>query len=107
MNLLFKKEKKKVTPLLFSPVYIPEILGAMYKEGEFLPHARMNCLFRTDTMLVGTAIKGEETLYFVATHTDVIKHIDSQGAVPLAQTYHLRFFKDKKRMNAHISKIVA
>lgn len=107
MNLLFKKEKKTNTPLLFSPVHIPEILGAMFSKGEFLPHARMKCLFQTDEMLVGSAIKGEETLYFVATHTDVIKHIESQGAVPLAQTYHLRFFKDKKRMNAHISKIAA
>lgn len=107
MNLLFKKEKKKNVPLLLSPVHTPEILGIMYKVGEFLPHARMKCLYQTDEMLVGSAIKGEETLYFVATHVDVIKHIESQGAVPLAQTHHLRFFKDKKRMNAHISKIVA
>lgn len=105
MNLLLKKEKKKKYPLLFSSVHVPQILGVMYGMGEILPHARIKTLFHNEDRLVGMAYKGEEVLYFVATHSDVIKHIESQGAVPLTQTQHLRFFKDKKRMNAHISKI--
>jgi hypothetical protein len=103
---IFKKPvKAPVSKLMYSPVFAEEILGVMYKKGEFLPHARIRILTSTPAALVGLAFDGEETKFFVASHPNVIAHIEHQGCVPLAQTQHLRFFKDKKRMNAYFSKL--
>lgn len=104
MLALFKKSKKDSRKLIYSPVYIREVLGAMFEEGEILPHARMRVLKQTPAALAGLAYQNDETLFFVASHPNVIQHIESQGCVPLVHSEHLRFFRDKKRMNTHFAK---
>lgn len=103
MITIFKKPKKVTAKLIYSPVYSDKILGAMYRKGDFLPHAKIvRILIKNDDFLVGTVIKSETTLFFVASHSDVIDHIKSEGAAPLVESEYLRFFKNKKRMNEFI-----
>lgn len=99
------KRKKTGAQLLFSPVHEPLLLGVMYKLGEIIPHARIKPLIDKGDLLAGLAFKGEETLYFVASHENVIEHIRKHGCVPLSQTQHLHIFTDKKRFNAHLSAV--
>lgn len=105
MKLLRRTKKATNQPLMFSPVFCEELLGAMYQKGEFLPHARYKALFKRPSILCGTILRGDEPLYFVASNLIVIEHIEKQGLVPLSETEHLHFFKDKKRMNAFLSTV--
>jgi hypothetical protein len=105
LPLLKKSKTVKIQPLLLSPIYCNELCGLMYDKGELVPHARMKVMFEGANRLVGLIFKGTETLFFVATHPNVIEHIKQQGCVPLCQTLHLNFFKEKKRMNRFISKV--
>ena len=105
MLAMFTKGNSDSRKLLYSPVYAQEIVGAMYQTGEILPHARIRVLTESPRVLAGLAYKNDETLYFLATHPNVIKHINEQGCVPLVYSEHLRFFKDKKRMNNYLAKL--
>lgn len=108
LSKLFKKQKKTVgAPIMHSPIYCDELMGVMYQRGEFIPHARMRVLFEKRSTLGGMAFKGEETLFFVASHPRVISHIQLNGLVPLSQTQHLHFFRSKKQMNTYLSKVNA
>ena len=99
MITMFKKPKRKVTKLIYSAAYTDEVVGEMYQLGEFLPHAKLSRVLikNSSEYLVGIVQKNDESLYFVATHPNVISHIESEGAVPLVQTSHLRLFKNKKQ----------
>lgn len=105
MLAILKKSKRDTRKLLYSPVYVEEIIGVMYQQGEILPHARMKILTETPKAFAGVAFKEDETLFFVASHPNVIAHIQKQGCVPLVQAQYLRFFKDKKRMNYHLARV--
>ena len=102
-----KDRKKKNSFLLLSPVFCKEITGDLYKYGELIHHAPLRVLLRTSTVLAGMAYKGDSVLYFVATHDNVINHIEVQGLVPLTETQYLRFFKSKWKMNSYLSSISA
>lgn len=104
---LFKKQRQtvqKVNMLVMSPVFSEKITGNMYQVGEFISHARMTPIFEDSTILYGTCYMKSETLYFVATDSEVVEHIRNQGAVPLVQTRHLRIFNEKKKMQAYVQK---
>lgn len=105
--MLTIKRKKKVSKLLLAPVYHKEITGAMYRSGDFIQHASYKILRSQNSLLIGLVYKGEEELYFVASHSNVISHINEQGVVPLTQTRHLRFFKKKRLMNNYLSSITS
>ncbi|MFY0521597.1 hypothetical protein ACOMCU_27865 [Lysinibacillus sp. UGB7] len=70
-----------------------------------MPHARMKLIFEDENVMYGTCYNKEETLFFVATHHEVMDHIRKEGAVPLTQTQCLRLFKEKKRMQAFIGSV--
>ena len=105
---LFKKQRQTVSntnKLVLSPVYSEKITGTIYRQGEFLPHARMNVIYEEEAMMYGTCYKEKETLYFVANDIEIVEHIRNQGAVPLVENRYLRIFNEKKRMQAHVKKI--
>lgn len=105
---LFKKQRQavqKVNMLVMSPVFSEKITGTMYQVGEFIAHARMKPIFEEEGLMYGTCYKKSETLYFVATDSEIVEHIRNQGAVPLVQNRHLRIFSEKKKLQAYVQKV--
>lgn len=107
MLMRFKKRTKEKTlnKVIYSPVYEQLILGSLYKPGDFIAHARIKVLLQKTNIMMGIAHQEEHTLYFVASHERIVNYINEFGAVPLSSTQDLSFFKDKKRMNAHLNKL--
>ncbi|MFS0783481.1 hypothetical protein [Bacillus sp. 1P06AnD] len=102
MLTIYKKSKNVAGKLFYSAVYSKEILGVMYGEGEFLLHARITILKKTSSFMAGVAFRQDDSLHFVASHPQVMAHIEAEGAVPLVQGRHLCFFKDKRKMNEYL-----